>query len=450
MTGPIRQHGSDWEDRGRELGETLRTYHAIVVTGIDPVATGQVAIGIGRAQCMYRRVAVADLFADSPPIQALVTSDDPHGLVDSFVYGVSLSRIAYPVAGVGQLFVIQSGTEPPDYDELFANPRWHRLTAGFSEVGALLILAVPAGATRIEKLVDATDGAVLVGEDVPRELPVAKVITSLRATPDSPLDSRADDAHAAIADLAAEMESEPEPEKRRSKKRLASIAGVVLTVVLVALGVWLAYRPLAEGGRRHVGAKPPEAKGPLTAVTMTPPDSASRAASAAPGIPVVHNPEDSAGAALFAVEVTETNTQAGAILKLAKDGTSLPAATFAPVLRQGARWFNVISGAYASRAEADSLLAALRARKVLDPGNGAVVRLPYAFFIDSVPATAVAGMVKAYADRGIPVYALKQPNGTAWLLAGAFESPESSSLHAESLRASAITPVLVYRKGRTF
>ena len=40
--------------------------------------------------------------------------DDPHGLVDSFLYGVSLSRIAYEVPDAGQLFVMPSGTEPPD------------------------------------------------------------------------------------------------------------------------------------------------------------------------------------------------------------------------------------------------------------------------------------------------------------------------------------------------
>ena len=38
----------------------------------------------------------------------------------------------------------------------------------------------------------------------------------------------------------------------------------------------------------------------------------------------------------------------------------------------------------------------------------------------------------------------------AELLAGAFENREQASGYAESLRASGITPVLVYRKGRTF
>jgi hypothetical protein len=53
-------------------------------------------------------------------------------------------------------------------------------------------------------------------------------------------------------------------------------------------------------------------------------------------------------------------------------------------------------------------------------------------------------------DRGIPAYALKQDNGTSWLLVGAFESVEQSQLFAAKLRASGTRPVLVYRKGRLF
>ena len=169
MTLPNIPRGFDWEAAGRELGERLSAYHSLVVIGVDPVTTGRVAIGIARAQSDHRRVAVGDLFAESPPIQALVYTDDPHGLVDSFLYGVSLSKIAHEVPGAGQLFVMPSGTEPPNYEEILPNPRWHRLAAGFREVGALLVLAAPASAPHIEDLVAATDGAILVGEAFRRD-----------------------------------------------------------------------------------------------------------------------------------------------------------------------------------------------------------------------------------------------------------------------------------------
>src|SRR5512143_2535692 len=141
MTAPTTRRAFDWEAAAREFGETLDGFNALVVIGTDPVATGRAAVGIARAQATRRRVAVGDLFAESPPIQALVHTDDPHGLVDSFLYGVSISKIAYPVPDAGQLFVMPSGTEPPTYEEVLPNPRWHRFAVGFCEVGALIVLA---------------------------------------------------------------------------------------------------------------------------------------------------------------------------------------------------------------------------------------------------------------------------------------------------------------------
>ena len=448
MTGPTPRRGFDWESAAQALGQSLDEYHALVVIGVDPVATGRVAVALARIQAMKRRVAVGDLFAESPPIQALVTTDDPHGLVDSFLYGVSLSRIAYEVPDAGQLFVMPSGSEPPTYEEILPNPRWHRLTAGFREVGALLILAAPASAPHIEALVDATDGAILVGEGVPRGLPVAQVLASVREARAEPEPSGAQGERPRKAVAAAG--------RRWPTRRTATVGGLALTIVLAGMALWLATRPISVGSRgRRIGPKPDTAKGIGAVVSAVSPDTAVRPSDStlAPiAMPRVANPADSAQAAAFAVELMAANTQAGAILKLQQDGKNLPAATFAPVLdSQGSRWYKVIGGASADRAGADSLLAELRRRKVLDAGSGSVVRLPFAFLIDSaVSAAAVPNMVAQYADRGQPVYALRQGDGTAWLLIGAFESIDQSGLYAESLRASGITPVLVYRKGRTF
>lgn len=446
--------GFDWEKAGQELGENLGGYFTIVVIGLDPVATGRVAIGMGRAQAMHRRVAVGDLFAESPPIQDLVTSEDPHGLVDSFLYGVSLTKIAQPVADAGQLFVMPSGTEPPNYEEILPHPRWYRLSAGFREVRALLILAAPAGAPHIEKLVAASDGAVLVGDLVPPQLTVGRIIASVRQPRDM---------QRAAPDLTAPEET-PAP-KRWTGVKVAAIVGVVLTLALAAIAGWLAYRPFADS--RRPGRAQPECTGPnrdsVACAAVHDPsatgldslrrdslaDTVGLAAAASEPLPAVANPADSAAGSPFAVELMAANTQAGAILKLQKDGKDLPAATFAPAVIQGARWFKVSSGAFSDRAAADSLLAGLKRRNLL-LGGESVVRLPYAFLVDSVPASAVPGLVASYADRGQPVYALRQANGNAWLLVGAFESIEQASLYVESLRASRIPPVLVYRKGRPF
>ena len=441
MTDPRGRRPFDWEAAGEELGDTLSSYHMVIVAGLDSMTTGQVAVGIARAQSLGRRVAVGDLFAESPPIRELIQTDDPHGIVDSFLYGVSLSRIAYPVPGAGQLFAMQSGTEPPVYDEILANPRWHRLCGGFREADALLVLAVPANAPRLEDLVAASDGAVLVGDVAPPGIPYSRVISNVREPSRYTLTST------------PVVPEPPAPVAPSPWRRLTSVPGIILTVVLAVVALWLATRPLA-GSRRIIGAKRDSAQA-ITSVIAATPDSSTTtdttpAAQTPTVIPKVMNAADSAQASVYAVELMAANTQAGAILKLQRDGKKLPAATFAPVVIQGARWFKVVSGAFANRTDAESLLVDLRRQKVLEAGRGTVVQVPFAFLIDSVTASAVPGMIATYVERGEPVYALRQPDGTAWLLAGAFENREQASGYAESLRASGITPVLVYRKGRTF
>jgi hypothetical protein len=477
MTAPPARSQFDWEAAGRELGDRLADYHAVVIAGFDPVATGQVAVGLARAQSGRRRVAVADLFAESPPIQELVHTDDPHGIVDSFLYGVSLTKIACPVPEAGQLFVMPSGTEAPQYDEMLPNPRWHRLSGGFREVGALLVLAVPMSAPQLDKLVAATDGVIFVGLLSAAHIPPARVIASVReprrpsgpsmalpATPSALPKASTLSKVATLSKLSALVKMPALP--KMSKRQIAAFGGIGLTIVAAFVAAWLAYRPLAEStpiSRREPDCKTLAASGqpcvprpgqPTVAMTLdsasatTHRDSVKAAGTVVSTVPLVANPGDSAAATPFAVQLIAANMQAGAILKLQQDGKNLPAATFSPVIIQGVRWFRVVSGAFATSAGADSLLDRLRQRKLLSAGS--VVRLPFAFRIDSgVPASAVPAMVANYVDHGQPAYALRQADGTAWLLIGAYESPEQASLYRESL-PSGTRPVLVYRKGRLF
>jgi SPOR domain len=494
MTAPATRRPFDWEAAGRELGDRLADFHAVVVAGFDPVATGHVAVGLARAQSGQRRVAVGDLFAESPPIQELVTTDDPHGIVDSFLYGVSLTKIACPVPDAGQLFVMRSGTEAPQYDEILSNPRWHRLTAGFREVGALLILAVPMSAPQLDKLVAATDGVIYAGLSSLAHIPPARVIASVREprrpsgptltlpVPPSTLSKISTLSKVSTLSKISTLWRSTlsriwTPSRisalsrvltlpRMSKRQVAAFGGIGLTIVAAFVAAWLAYRPLAGStpiSRREPDCKALAASGQpcvpragqrTVAMTLDSVGSASHrdsvksAGTVVSPAPLVANPGDSAAATPFAVQLIAANMQAGAILKLQQDGKNLPAATFSPVIIQGVRWFRVVSGAFATSAGADSLLDRLRQRKLLSAGN--VVRLPFAFRIDSgVPASAVPAMVANYVDHGQPAYALRQADGTAWLLIGAYESPEQASLYREAL-PSGTRPVLVYRKGRLF
>jgi hypothetical protein len=456
----------DWLAEGRELGLTLDQYHAIVVVGADPVATALVALGIGRAQANRRRVAVGDLIGDAPPLQALVPADDVHGLVDSFLYGVSLNRVAYPVAGERELFVMPSGTSPIDHDELFVNPRWRRLASGFREVGALLVLAAPAHATHLRHLVDATDGAVLVGDEVPASVSVAQSLAWIRERKSAPISV----AGPATASETETLPAQPVAELARRTPWPAWAAGIVLTLSLLGAGVWFWQRPFASERppRRGLAGTSPAAAAVTGGTLATDSvlrvqaaqhdaalrDSAARAANlavAADSFPVFSpvNAADSANASAYAVLLENTNGLAGAILQLNDKFATLPATSYGLSLRS--RLFELVAGAYPTRAGAESLLVDLRARRVLGPTVGNVTVLPYAFLVQlNVPAADVPSRLQRAAARAQPVYALRQPNGAANLYFGAYESPQQAALAVPAVRKAGITPTLVYRIGRVF
>ena len=447
----------DWTERGRELGTTLDACHAVVIVGSDPVATAEVALGIARVQATHRRVAVADLFGEAPPLQALVASDDPHGIVDSFLFGVSLNRVAHAVPDAGELFIIPSGLSPIDYEDIFANPRWRRLASGFREVGALLILAAPAGAANLPDLVYSTDGAVIVGDTVPGEIPVAQTLAWLRPGR-SGLTAAAGAAPLAIVDAARDR-------PRRDRRRfLASAAGLLLTLGFVGVALWVAYRPFASDRPPRHGVVPDSSPlaGRLAADSVAllaradsmARDSLARAldmTNVVDSFPLLvpENAPDSATAARWAVRLEQTNTKSGAILDLRGRFETVPAGTYGFDLRT--RFFLLVAGAFPSRAGAESLLVQLRNQRVLAPGIGSVTSLPFAFMVQAdVPVADVPARLARFAARGQPVYALRQAGGVANLYFGAYESAQQAALAVPTAREAGLTPTLVYRIGRVF
>lgn len=440
---------TDWRAEGRRIGASFQGIHSVVVAGVDPTATALLALGVAEIQAERRRVAVADLLGDAPPFSNLISAEDRHGVVDSFTYGVSLNKIAHLVPGTSQLFLLPTGTEPPDYEELLPNPRWRRLASGFREVGALLIIAAPALAPQLAALLESTDGAVLVGDRSLGAIPPSQVIATVRGN-----EPTAAPAVAGNSDV-------QRPRPRRSRALSAAVAGLLLTLALAGGALWLAYRPLAQSYaplwlRRRLSHTTSGAS-PNPGVALSRADSDQRLDTAVvpsgtvSDIPTLANPGDTADAAPFAVELMAANTEAGAILKLQQDGRLLPAATFGQTLIQGASWYKVFSGAFSNAAQADSLLLLLRQRHVLDSLSGTVTRVPYAFLIDSaVDPASVPSRLAAYANHDPPVYALRQSNGTARLYAGAFESVDQAATFADSLRSAGMKAVLVYRKGRNF
>lgn len=241
---------------------------------------------------------------------------------------------------------------------------------------------------------------------------------------------------------------------------MAGIAGLLVTAGLMGAAYWFAARPFAsESKAKLTRSKPAPATAPVLALApdstaKLKADSARRAAVVTPPIdsfplltPV--NSADSAVASAFAVRLEQTNTKSGAILDLRGRFETVPAGTYGFDLRN--RFFLLVAGAYPARVGAESLLVRLHTQKILAPGVGSVVSLPFAFLVEAdVPSGDIASRLKSFAARGQPVYALRQPSGVAHLYFGAYESPQGAALAVPMVRDAGLTPTLVYRIGRVF
>jgi hypothetical protein len=436
--------GFDWEAAGRELGSTLDRLHAVAVLGSNNTETALVAIGIAKQQARRRRVAIGDLIGEAGPLQSLVPSEDPHGLADVFEYGVSLDRVAHRVSTEQPLFILPTGAFLTDFSEIMADRRWSRLAAGFREEQGLLIIAANVASPEIEALVIQLDGAVLVGHLAPTKLPVARVLGAIKG-PQRP---------------SRPMKAIPPPPRPRyvvsaprSLWQIGGIVGVSLAAVIAALGIWLSYRPLATSAWAPAWLRGQGVKGDSAGLLQAldslgaPADTGLKSA---PGLGLLTK-EDSAAVAPFGIALVSFNTQAGALLELRRNGASLRAGTFTPVLIRETPWFRVVAGAYPDSASAAALLDTLRARGTSDAGRAVIDRFPYALLVErDVPDTAVASRVSVYQTRGLPVYALLQSDGTARVYAGAFKAPEEATSLFDALRRSGVSTSLVYRTGRVY
>jgi hypothetical protein len=238
----------------------------------------------------------------------------------------------------------------------------------------------------------------------------------------------------------------------RLRRAAPNALGVLLAALVVAIGWWLAERPLVRGHGPDY-----QRKVPATAVGAPPAAATVLSAAGIPasdGTPVPPAPDypgDAHNPAAFAVRVGGANTPAGAILLLHQIGTSAPAGTYAPVSSQGNGPYGVYAGAFTSTNEAQAYLQQLRTHGQLSETSGTVLRLPLALLIErDVAANAAAARAAALVARGFPVYALRQADGRAWLYAGAFASAAESTPLSDALRAAGLNATLAYRTGRPF
>jgi hypothetical protein len=451
-----------WEAEGERLGESCDEVTSAVVIGDKPEAAAALALGIARVQGRRRRVAIGDLAGGDGLLQELARSEDIHGLVDSFLYGVSLTHIARPLEGHENVFILPCGSEQAS-EEILTNPRWRRLTAGFREVEALLLLVAPSGAPGLPSLVAATEGVILADSAANAGGPVIAAAERSRVEPST--DERDDD----VGDLTnvpppvAEVEESapvavdaleaqrgwPYVERRRGprhgalRRALPAIAAAALLAV-AAGGIWLG---------RTLNRREAAADDARTLAAARHQDSAAAAVAQPSPVPL-ENPADSAIASRYAIEVGVANTQEGATASLPElRRLALPAATVGLFVYPGdtTLWFRIVVGATPDAAAADSLLGRLRASGRFAGDASKVVRVPVALLLERDLEPEPSRMrVVALRSMGIPAYALAQADGTARVYAGAFETPDQTVLLAEQLRAAGLAPVAAYRTGRPF
>jgi hypothetical protein len=422
-----------WEDAGRQVAALLGSYSAIAVVSSDPLAATYVALGIARSEATHRRSVVGDLVGDIEPLRSLVKDEDAPGITDSLLYGVSLNKIGYEVEGAPNLYVMPSGTDPLIDDEVLRSSRWRKLAAGFGQAGAFLVLVTSSNAPGLSELAEQLDGVVLVKD---AELPAAPSAIILARVPGPTRTLKIP-----LGRISAGAANWP------LRKWLYPAIGAAVALILVTVAILFFGDRFSRWGARQprsvapVVVKPAPRRVPAETLHVAPPV----------------NLGDSAVAARFSVELLVANTAEGANLFLQRNGAALPAAAVSPVPigAERATWYKVNAGAYTRRAQADSLLQALRRAGVLASDSAAsVTETPLALLLDSVPTQggiidAIRATTQKYAARGLPVYPLVQDDGGARIFAGAFNSADQSAELTRTLRVAGLKPVLVYRTGST-
>ena len=411
-----------WEEATRAVTPLLEGRTCVVVVGEQDDDAANVALALAKAQVRSRRVAIVDAVGELAPLQRLLPGDArSHGVIDHFLHGVSLRKIAHPANPDGTLFVLPSGVGPFDYGTLLRRERWRRLTMAFRGEGALLCIVLPPGAEGLAGFVEDTDGVVVVGDVAYPESRhiIATVPRAARISADANVVS---------------AESTPPPgalsrvSRKASTRREALLVGGL--VILVA------------GGALFAWARTDDANGAPAAAAPAALQAGSIAAAAE---------SDSARAALYSVDVVMLNSLAAAGRQLNNQLRSVSAATFSPLHlgADSARWYRVLVGAWRDPRQADSALAALRAAGVLEMGFGSVRRTPYAVRIaDDLDAAAAMARASELRAQGFPAYVLERDAGHAAVYAGAFETPSQAVALLDMFKRAGIDAIVAYRIGR--
>jgi hypothetical protein len=402
---------------------------AVAIVGESLADVAREALKIARVESQSRPVLLVDLLGQGSALDGMVPDDDPHGVSDAARYGISLGHLARQVPNADSLFVVPGGAESPQADDVLSDPLWGSWSDQCRRAGALLVVAAPADLKAVGKAIDQLDGLVMIGDaPVPAtRAPVLGRVRGLRrgTTVDAP----------PRPITAAEQEAVREV-TRRPEVRVARGALITVAVAAVIAGGWWL------NGRLSAGRTVNERAGTLGQPIVMPGDPVSEA-------PVGGAAKLAAGAVPWSVELASVNTLHGAMARVRQALDSLPVPTFAATQPGGgAIWYRLRAGAYGSSEEADSLLAALRARGAIEPAAGRVVQAPLAWLLEeNVLEDQLPVRLFGWRQQGLPAYALVDRNGTTRIYFGAFENEAEARLLTPMLDSLNLYATLVTRIG---
>ncbi|MGH7458620.1 MAG: hypothetical protein ACREKN_05960 [Longimicrobiaceae bacterium] len=391
-----------------------------------------------------RRVVLADLQLEEPILHQRAGEENLEGVTDIFLYGASLARSARPVRE-GGFFLISSGTYTSDPASIHRHPRWEKLTAGFQDANAVLLVFAP-GSADLASLSRWASATIVLGDgdSAPARLPVRAVLVPPGPPPDAPDAAPplgkgvAAPAPAETPVQKAELPGEPVPtqvsarrRRKQGKKRVSPALWILLVLALLAAAAFLAW----ERNPQWLG------------VASDAPDEENRslppAAQAARGEPV-------GAPASYAVQLASYSTLEGALEAAAGADERLDNAIFyvSPEIVDGVLYHKLLTGLVADTVEAEELLERLVAAEFDPP---LVRAAPLGFDLGVFPSREEAfEHARFLLERDVPSYAVEVPysgGSSGWhLYGGAYADESTAEGMRRLLEEAGLDPPLVRRR----
>jgi len=424
------------------LPDQLRSASLVVLVGTDSdrarVAEDSWRLAAALATPAHR-VCLVDLFLGDPMYEGSRGAPAGEGIVDAFLYGVSMQRVAVEQEVAGFYFI--GAGAPASYpDEVWGNTRWRRLQRGFASEGALLVLLIPAAAAH--HLPSKPDHVVLLANAL-SETPNVVLEWARSGIPVSRVLSERDPSRAPVEPAAPAVREKPTVPKSGdrevlrpiprppSRRKRATIGG--WTIALTVGAIVVAVVATVELLRTTHGLRPGESTNDSAVPSP-------RAGTSGPA----------EGDSLFYTIQIATYTSGAAATEQA---TMFEAAGWAVTVasvrlgRQGT-WHRLMVGALRDPADAQRALEQLWGEGLLDRGAGTVLRTPFALQLAREPdRTAAEARLEGVRTRGFVGYIVRAPDGSYRVLVGAFETTEQAERADSTLNAADLDGTIVRRTG---